>query len=58
MDKVKLEYLICGACERPFGISATGHLMSERLPETFDALCPHCETKLTYERSAIHARDL
>jgi len=55
---IKLEFLVCEACERTFGLATIGYLTSERLPAEFEASCPHCATKWLYAKSAIQVIEL
>lgn len=59
MPAMKMEFLICPDCRRPFGLaSGTGKLISNALPEDFQAACPHCSHHNLFSKSDIKVKTM
>jgi uncharacterized protein YbaR (Trm112 family) len=60
VDTLKLEVLVCPDCKTRFGLSVgTGKLTtSDRLPEVFEATCPHCSRVSKFAKSSIQTMKL
>jgi uncharacterized protein YbaR (Trm112 family) len=59
-DSLKLEVLICPLCKKQFGLAVgTGKFVtSDRLPEPFEATCPHCTRVLKFSKASIRVLKL
>jgi hypothetical protein len=56
---MKIEYISCAACNRPSGLAvATGILISDCLPDPFEATCPHCGRLCILPASCIETIDI
>jgi hypothetical protein len=56
---MRLESLYCPSCKRRFGLLAgTGKLLSEALPNPFDARCMYCGMKSPFLKTEIRVDDL
>jgi hypothetical protein len=51
---VTINGLICEVCGESFALGVgAGKTNPEKLPDPFQAQCPHCESQSTYPKSAI-----
>jgi hypothetical protein len=56
---VKIEYVICPACGQAAGLFvASGQLTSDKLPDPFEAKCPHCEKTSLVPKASIGAAEV